>query len=60
MSLAKEALFLLLSLLRKQESSVHNLKETHQEVLHPVKVIKPCDSTGNQARGAPPTLKQDR
>lgn len=57
--LAKEALFFLLSLLRRQrEFSVNDLKETHQRELHPLKVIKPCDNTGNQATGAPPTLKQ--
>lgn len=61
MPLAKEALFLLLSLLRGQDIlNANNQKKTHQRELHPLKIIKPCDNTGNQATGGPPTLKQCR
>ena len=58
---SKGSTILLLSLLRGQDIlRVNNKKKTHQTELHPLKIIKTCDNTGNQATGAPPTLKQCR
>lgn len=48
MPLAKEALFLLLSLLKGQDIlNANNQKKTHQRELHPLKIIKPCNNRGN-------------
>ena len=59
MPLAKEAIILLLASWRGQrEFNVNHQEKTHQRELHPLEIIKPCDNTGIEATGAPPTLKQ--